>query len=310
MRVGFLIAFLLFLSNNLFGQQITVFTEKKNLLIGEQFYIFYKVVDFEIDSVDFNAFKKKVSCKRLDSKEKDSITLEIIDKFSDTIIDLNGAKQWIGKYKVTCWDSGKVEVPSVNFLLNGKQFKFDTYQLEFNLSEKIAGKEIYEIKESFFQLPEFLKSWIDFLKKNWWWILILLVVLSGLIIWLIRIFKKKNQALNELTLEEKAIQKIDELNSKRLWSKNKLKEHYVELSYILRLYLSQKLTLNLLEKTSEEAILLLSTFELEETLLDEIQLILEQSDLVKFAKSTPEEFVIIKNSNLTKEIIKRIAEIK
>jgi len=111
-------------------------------------------------------------------------------------------------------------------------------------------------------------------------------------------------------LEEITIQKIDELNSKKLWMKNQLKEHYVELSYILRIYLSQKLTLNLLEKTSEEAILLLSTLSLEETLLDEIQLILEQSDLVKFAKSIPEEFVIIKNSNLTKEIIKRLAEIK
>jgi len=309
MRIGVVIVFLFLLSNTIFGQQVSVFTEKKNMLIGEQFYLFYKIVDFEIDSVDFNPFEKEISCKRLDSKEKESITLEIIDKFSDTLIDLNGAKQWIGKYKVTCWDSGKVEIPSVDVVLNGQQLKFENYQIEVSLSEKIAGKDIYEIKESFFQLPEFLKSWLDFLKKNWW-LLLGVTFIASLIVWLVIYLKKKKQALNELTLEEITIQKIDELNSKKLWMKNQLKEHYVELSYILRIYLSQKLTLNLLEKTSEEAILLLSTLSLEETLLDEIQLILEQSDLVKFAKSIPEEFVIIKNSNLTKEIIKRLAEIK
>ncbi len=308
MRIVFLLIFSLFTFFSI-GQEISVYSEKNSFLIGEQFTLFYKIQNKEIDSVNFEKQSKFIHAFLLNDKDTTDIELEIIQAFQDTIISYNNTKQWIGKYKITCWDSGNVVIPRISALLNGDPIYFESFSFQVLLSEKVEGKDLYDIKESFFDLPSIQKDIQSFFKKYWWIILIIFVVISLLIWYFIR--KKRLKGIrDQVSLEQEMIAKIEELNAKKLWLNHLLKDHYVELSFILRTYLSRKTNLNLLEKTSDEALVLLAVYGFDESILNKIQSILEQSDIVKFAKSIPEEYVILKNSNLTKEIIEKVSEIK
>jgi hypothetical protein len=107
----------------------------------------------------------------------------------------------------------------------------------------------------------------------------------------------------ELSLKELTLIAIDKLEKERLWEKGKLKEHYIELSFILRSYLSTLYGINLLEKTTKETNILLQQKGLKEITIQSIINILNESDMVKFAKSQPEEIAVLKISQLARQIV-------
>ena len=84
--------------------------------------------------------------------------------------------------------------------------------------------------------------------------------------------------------------------------------HYIELSFILRKYLSERFGIHLLEKTTIEAQLILKQYGLSEKLLSEIGIILNGSDMVKFAKSAPEEKIIRANLDDCRNIVEQTAD--
>ena len=199
-------------------------------------------------------------------------------------------------------------LPSVTLLKNDSLIQFESIKIKVDLSKHIEGKDIYDIKEGFTSFPDALKNVKSFIKDNWWWIVLSIIVI-GLIIFIVVRKRRKSKLDAVLSLEELAVSKIEELNKKKLWLDNKLKEHYIELSYILREYLSNKLEISFLEKTTLESSLLLKQKALPEIQITAIVEILEKSDMVKFAKSSPEEYEILKTSTLTKEIIQEVNNI-
>jgi len=114
---------------------------------------------------------------------------------------------------------------------------------------------------------------------------------------------KKLTHFKELNLQELTLIAIDRLEKERLWEKGKLKEHYIELSFILRSYLSTIYGINLLEKTTKETNILLQQKGLKEITIQSIINILNESDMVKFAKSQPEEIAVLKISQLARQIV-------
>ena len=147
-----------------------------------------------------------------------------------------------------------------------------------------------------------------FIKNYWGWLLFLLIPLVLFIIYKIK-NKQKVQLedlIISLTPKEIALAAISELEAKRLWEKGNLKTHYIELSHILRVYLSDILQIHLLEKTTSETKLLLAQKGIKKDLITKIEDVLQQSDMVKFAKSTPDEITILSVSIIAKEIIQEI----
>jgi hypothetical protein len=113
-----------------------------------------------------------------------------------------------------------------------------------------------------------------------------------------------------MSLKERSLLAIDLLEKDRLWEKDRLKEHYIELSFILRSYLSSRYDLNLLENTTKEAQLLLSHKGLHTETIKVIGTVLNQSDMVKFAKSTPQEMEVLKISQLVRQVIAETSPIE
>jgi hypothetical protein len=303
-----------------FGQEGQTILDKNKLLVGEQFIITYHVTLKNGENVSFEPFKLNLVAQN-PKVQKEKTSLEIVNPFEDTILVNNGKREWFGSYKVTPWDSGFFQIQTVKYTINGKANYFPSVSFSVDLVKSKKGQDIYDIKESFLKLPpkkfSFKEAIKEFNSKNGWWFYIVIIVLVGLFIFYRlrkRIKEKEIPSLVEvvlpLSLKEKTILAIENLEEKELWKKVLLKEHYVELSYILREYLSKRYTLSLIEKTSYESKLLLTQKGIPVLTIDEIGEILNQSDMVKFAKSEPEEITVIRLTLVAKKIVEQTSPLE
>ena len=303
-----------------FGQEGQTILDKNKLLVGEQFVVTYHVTLKNGENVSFEPFKLNLLVQN-PKNHKEKTCLEIVNPFEDTILINQGKREWFGSYKVTPWDSGFFQIQTVKYTINGKANYFPSVSFSVDLVKSKKGQDIYDIKESFVKLPpkkfsikEALK---EFNSKNGWWFYAVLVVLVGLFIFY-RLRKRKkekvkpilSEVVRPLSLKEKTILAIENLEKKQLWKQGLLKEHYVELSFILREYLSKRYTLSLIEKTSYESKLLLTQKGIPVLTIDEVGEILNQSDMVKFAKSEPEEITVIRLSSVAKKIVEQTSPLE
>lgn len=298
-----------------FTQETTASLSQNSILIGEKITLTYSVPVRGNDKPIFNPERSVIPSrtKSKTGKLSNSISsdIEILTQFKDTVIGLKNEKMWIGVYEITAWDSGNFVLSAPTIILNDSTVYFPEIVLSASLVKGKQGQEIYDIKESFAQLPDEPFSLKNFTKNNWYWLVPLIIFL------LIYIFYKWNKKRNkpieqvkELSLKDRTLLAIDALERSRLWEKGLLKEHYIELSFIMRSYLSSRYEINLLEKTTHESKLLLQQIGLHTETIQTITAILSESDMVKFAKSQPEEMAVLKVSQLARQIVAETSPIE
>ncbi|MEL6140324.1 MAG: hypothetical protein AAFU67_01760, partial [Bacteroidota bacterium] len=87
---------------------------------------------------------------------------------------------------------------------------------------------------------------------------------------------------------ELALERLNELEGKKLWQAGEVKMYYSELSYILRAYLEDHFKIPALESTTRQIDRALQERkQLNDTQRAELSELLQLSDLVKFAKAEP-----------------------
>jgi hypothetical protein len=310
LRIRFVCLLLLFLLNNLFlfAQNVETVVSRQQLQIGEPFYLIYRVDLKEGETIKYESYQDELPVILLDKNMKEVkdrvLTFEIVSEFKDTIQSEANKRTWIGTYTVIPWDSGYFRIPEPIVLKDSIQLQGEKAFLHVNLVPSVKGKEMYDLEENFSEIGELKFDILMFITKYWIVLLILfIVVLFSIILWKFYKRKKNDSAQAELTLEEKTLIAIEGLEAEGLWRQNKLKEHYVELSFIIRAYLSKRYELNLLEKTTIETRLLLEQKKVDVLVLKRIDEVLVQSDFVKFAKSNPEEYSVLKIGALAREIV-------
>ncbi len=304
---------------NLFSQEVgRTLIGSNQFLIGQQTSLTYMIKVDSKEKIHFNQYSNFIPANRFiqnsNISSKEIVELEIMQEFHDTIVSgKDNELIWVGGYKITAWDSGYFEIPKIELSVNGKQLIFPAQVLRVDLVPAKKGQDIYDIKESFVELPaEPLSIKIkNFFNSIWWWLVPLLLV--GLGAWIYFRWKKvakKPVKEKVLSLKKRTLMAIDALEKEKLWEKGKLKKHYIELSFILRSYLAARYDVNLLEKTTQETKLLLTKKGLNKETIEAIVEILIQSDMVKFAKSSPDEFSVLRISILAKQIIEETSPIE
>jgi hypothetical protein len=218
--------------------------------------------------------------------------------------------QWSGILKAVIWDSGTFVFPSLKIKIGSNTLDSDSLLIEGQLEKKIEGVELYEIRESFIDVKDAEKKADEEKVKSKKWMFIL-IALSVFVVFVIIFFftrkiKNKNKELQsrELTLAERTILAIDELEKLQLWKQDRHKEHFVELSFILRSYFSSFYELNLLEKTTSETQILLKQLGLSTIHLKQIEFVLKHADLVKFAGSVLEESYVLTLDEKARECVR------
>lgn len=122
-------------------------------------------------------------------------------------------------------------------------------------------------------------------------ILGLLAVLIAIILLILYFWYKKKKAKEEaervktpIEYFEEAIQELNELDHKKLWQKDLVKEYYFSLSEILREYMEGRFNIKAMESTTDE---IMTQLEVDEPLKNKLLQILRQADLAKYAKFKP-----------------------
>lgn len=132
-------------------------------------------------------------------------------------------------------------------------------------------------------------QWTDY----WVWIMVVLGALVFLV-WIIWMLNRKSKTriksrAFEIPAHVLALKKLDVLALKQLTSKDLVKEHYAELTFILREYLEKRFAIPALESTTEETLGFLKHQNFPAQISAELHDLLVQADLAKFAKIIPPE---------------------
>lgn len=302
-----LIALILIASFQSKSQKLHSYISQSTVSIGQAFEIKYQLTADSISMIAFEEFEDEIPVfVKTDSSilTNGSDAIEILQPFSDTSF----ANNWMGRYTVTAWDSGIFIIPGPRLVFQDSTYQFDDLVFHCVLVPKKEDVDLYDIRENFTELPDKPFDLLIFL-KNWWWA-ILLVIIALLIIWIKRKKPIIEEIRKEISLKDKTLLAIDSLEEAKLWEKDKLKDHFVELSYIMRRYLSSRYSDSLMEKTTEEIRFYLIHKGLERDTIETITTILSSSDMVKFAKSEPDLIAILKFSNLARQIVSETSPIE
>ena len=285
---------LLFISSIGFAQSSMVNSqvETSSIRIGEQFQ--YKISVKETENV---ILPKLILGKGL----------EIIDSAKvDTINNM-----LIQKYVLTGFDSGAFYIPQQQVFVRNQAYLTDSLLISVATVEidttKIKKYPIKSIKSEPYVFDDF---------KIYIFLLLAALAIIGFWIYYFVIRKRKvtedKPTYKVLPPFEEAIYKLNELDSKLLWQNNQVKEYYSELTEIVRNYIERELQVPALEKTTDEIIGMLRDFQNANTIqtskdtIKKLKELLQEADLVKFAKSKPISIEIEEDRKDAEDIISNL----
>lgn len=282
MEKPLLLCISLFLSLEFVGAQlpsIKISIDKRKILIGE--YLQYKVdVSIPLNTYTINWLNFPDSINHFETVKRSKI---------DTI-EGNGVLDYKQVITLTSFDSGLQVIPSlpVNFqsLKADTTLKFlsDSFIVSVSYSPLDSVKTFHDIKT----IIEVEDKW-----PLWMWIAAaaLLLIIIGLIVFLIRYFRKRKKPANFLSSKlsplEEAMQSLQELEKQRLLARGEVKQYHTKLTNIFKRYVSRKMDFNMLNLTSSEILMRLNQTLLSKENTSLLANSLVMADAVKFAKYIP-----------------------
>ena len=281
MKIKFYILFLLF-TTTLFAQkrvETSIDTTKNK--IGAQFNLTLRTV---VDTSATVVFPSGNNFGRM----------EVIRNYVVDTVQKDGKYELIKKYGLAQFDSGKYTVPSLKVFINQKPYFTDSLSVEVaNVQVDTLQQKMYEIKPIIGAPSASSGIW------KWLLIIALLVGVGFLVYHLIKKYQKKKveQEVYKTPIE-KATSLMNSLEKKELWQKGEVKAYYSELTDIARNYIEEAIEIPAMESTTSELIIALRTASQKKKMavtqetLENLEKVLKQADLVKFAKSKPLDFEI------------------
>lgn len=232
--------------------------------------------------------------------------LEVIENYPVDTFRKGALYELVKKYGITQYDSGVYTIPRIAVFINQKPFFSDSLQVE------IANVQVDTLKQHLYDIKDILEA--PKTSSNWWKWLLGLFLLSGFIYackkgWEYYLLKKSGQIVYKTPIE-KALALLKQLDQKKLLEKGEVKTFYSEMTDITRNYLEESLEIPAMESTTSELMALLQQvvkqkkYPFSKELLQNLEKILQQADLVKFAKSQPFILEIKEDKQRMEEIVK------
>jgi hypothetical protein len=245
------------------------------------------------------------SSKVIFPKLKNFGALEVIQSYPIDTVKTDGRYELVKKYGLTQFDSGRYVIPSIKIFIDSKPFMTDSLLVE------VANVKVDTLKQKMFDIKNIAPA--DNSIGNWWKYLLILALIIGIgafIYWYIKKHQKKK--LEEEIFKtpiEKATSLLNNLEKKELWQKGEVKAYYSELTDIARNYIEEAIEIPAMESTTSELIQGLKAASVKKKMtvsqetIENLERVLKQADLVKFAKSKPLDFEITEDRNKIQKAI-------
>ena len=146
------------------------------------------------------------------------------------------------------------------------------------------------------------------LPRHWWPYIIAILVAAAVGVFIYWLYKRKMKAVEipQAPLEppyDAAIRQLTVLKGKDLPGKGKIKQYYIELSDIVRYYIQGRFNIIAVEATTYELKRSLNHPDLVREKSSKALSFLSRTDMVKFAKHTPEQNFIAEDYDLVKDFV-------
>ncbi|MFN4025902.1 MAG: hypothetical protein ACK4IZ_00500 [Flavobacterium sp.] len=242
--------------------------------------------------------------------------LEVLESYKVDTVKKGDRYELIKKYGLTQFDSGKYTIPRIPIIINGKTVYSDSLVIE------ISDVKVDTLKQKMFDIKGI--ATVKSPMGNWWIYVLVILGLVGLGFFIFYFLKnRKPEAKAEVVVYKTPIEKattlLQQLESKGLWQKGAVKDYYSELTDIVRNYIEEEIKIPAMESTTSELIEGLrkaakqKKLKLSNDTVENLEKVLQQADLVKFAKVTPMDYEIEEDkkriSNTIVTIHKSIPEV-
>ena len=214
--------------------------------------------------------------------------VEIAERPAADTIDLDNNRIQINRdLIIQSFDSGMWIIKPIPYVVNGDTAFCNQLTLKVLPVDVSQMKDINDIKP----VEDVPFNLLDWLPDYWWaWLLGLLLISAG--IWAYRKYYKKG--INPLKPNKKRLPPYEEaminlqnLKAAQLWQQGQEKEYFTGLTDILRVYIDRRFHINAVEMTSSQIIDTLKKNEETKAVNEQLEMILEIADIVKFANARP-----------------------
>ena len=275
--------------------------------------ISFSQVKAEIDTANIRIgeqFQYKISVNETENVIIPKLTLKGLEIIDSTKIDTI-KNSLVRKYILTGFDSGAFYIPQQQIFIKNQAYLTDSMLVNVATiaidTTKVKKFAIKGIKSEPYQFDDF-KIYIYIL-------LAILAIIGFWVYWFV--LRKQKTVKEELTYRtlppyEEAIYRLNELDEKQLWQKNHIKKYYSELTEIVRGYIERELKIPALESTTDEIVETLldfnkvKTIETSKETIKTLKELLQEADLVKFAKSKPLSYEIEEDRKDAENIISNL----
>ncbi|MEL7119353.1 MAG: hypothetical protein AAFO07_07930 [Bacteroidota bacterium] len=256
--------------------------DSTNILIGDQvklkLYVKHQP-EVKVDNIDFTVLSGASGLEFLGQTKPDTVYNKEEIHFEQSFV-------------LTSFDSGYHKVPAipVSYSLNGQSDNLMTNDLGLMVRTLVVQDTV-----SLQPIKDIIREPVGFED-------ILPYVLGGVFVLLVVflvlfLLNRKKQAPEPppLPIDNRpahiiALEALDVLKNKEMWQKGDIKEYHTELTYILRSYLEKRFTIPALESTTDEIVRFLEVLNepvLGSDQISAVRTILQNADLIKFAKAEP-----------------------
>lgn len=275
----------LLLSPAAFSTNISITTklDTNQILIGDQVRFSLEVVRNQQTEFQWPDLGQTI---QIDSTRE----IEVLSFKTDTVSQGDMNKE-IRTYILTVFDSGYYVIPPASFKYrNSPQDSFSIATSEpmlltvkgIEIDTSAAIKPIKEPLTMPFKITEILKELVIGGA--------VLALIAGTILYF-SLRKKKPVIIKRFVRKEPphetALNKLRELEEKKLWQQGEIKPYYSALSEIIREYIEGRYNIPALESTTDEIMERIAITGVNSKLRDDFRMMMQTSDLVKFAKANP-----------------------
>lgn len=270
-----------------FGQHgpVQASIDSTKIRIGSQFHLILKATANKGEKVSF-------------PEGKNFGQLEVLEAFPTDTIEKDAMYELVKKYGLTQFDSGRYEIPKLPVIINNKTFQTKPLTIEVNnIVVDTLKQKMYDIKPV-----------MGATSRSWLWLYIVLGILFWGVVgyFIYRYIQKRKLEPKEIPADqttpiERARLSFTKLEREGLAYKGEVKEYYSVLVNIARTYLEETLHIPAMESTTSQLIAALhdavnrKSMSLDETVYDELEKVLRNADMAKFALSRPSDNVVLQD---------------
>ncbi len=291
-RILYYISLLVFPS--LYGQEVKVEANTNNIKIGEQ--IQYKI-----------AVKAPADATVQFPEGQTFGALEMVKTRPADTLNASASYELVKEYYLTQFDEGKYAIPPQKIRIGNQEYFTDSLHIEVhNIAIDTLKQPLYDIKP-IQEVPAPAKSYF------WVWlgIGIWLFILAAFLFYFLVIRKKKITfpwQRKQLPPFDRAIQDLKDLQNSKYLIQSQHKEYYTRLTDIVKVYLEDEVHILAKESTTDELLDKINVLQeegklnLKEETINNLKRVLQNADLVKFAKNKPSD----NNAEYDRETIENV----